>query len=246
MTDKYYQAQALPVAAVDSTARQTAPRFNKRVLRLADVTAAGAGWTEVSVEAGEIALYADDPVDVRLGDGSRIYEAITELRLVGAVRSLQVRLNGDWTGGGRLVLYQGVPYLGVSWQRESFRDRQSLRIRTPALAWALGVAAANESAAPSFNFTAYGQGNIPTEAFYLRQVSAKRTSGVIESIEYIETETGLTRVLWSYHQQEPVTNHLAVVLPEPVRLATQGYFSIRGSVEPGATTVELDIVYNRV
>jgi hypothetical protein len=223
------QGQALPGAA----------RFRKEIRRMIDLYAAAGRGTEVHIgRPCEVALFADQQIDVIVDNGTRTYPQVTALRLSGEIGSLWLRANYN-NQAGRVVLYVGEPALGVNFEREN------PALMGPAAsagvpAWGIGVTDLD------FLTVSITTGSDRTDAVYLKGFRLLRlTAGTIDRVEYVDSESGASMVLY-VDDNDPagaafVKNYAAM----PIRLPSAGSFHAIGSSEAvaGSLNYQVQLVY---
>lgn len=224
-----------PLGAVDKLRQSGTARFRKEVRRMIDLYAASGRGTEVHVGTGDVAIFADQQIDVIVDNGARTFPQVTALTLSGDVGSLWLRANYN-NQAGRVVCYVGE--LGGGFIRET------PKYMTPAAS--AGTPAWNNAVTDlTFLTVAITTGGDRTEAVYLKGFRLLRTTiGVIDRVEYVDSESGASMVLFA-DQNSPLGNEFTRVYQEPIRLASAGAFHALGSNEAVAGTLNyvVDLIY---
>lgn len=222
--------------SVDKLRQSGTARFRKEIKRMIDLYAAPPSrGTEVHVGSGDVAIFADQQIDVIVDNGIRTFPQVTALTLSGDIGSLWLRANYN-NQAGRVVCYVGE--LGAGFIRENpLYMTPAASAGTPA--WNNGVTDL------SFLTVAITTGSDRTEAVYLKGFRLLRTViGTIDRIEYVDSESGASMVLHA-DQNNPLGNQFTVSYPEPIRLASAGAFHCLGSNEAVAGTLNyvVDLIY---
>lgn len=240
MKSPFNRIQEIRPAYIESpnTLADQYPYHRKRVIRVFDLVTTGRG-SEINLDgAGEIAIFADSAIFATFGDyaeGSLVVGQ-SGLRLRGLFNKVYLR-PATGVSLGRVAIYTGRPDLG-SFDRENPYLKMPNLFQSLVLAWGAGGASSNALALAVPNLG--GSSGMPIEAYYIVEMSLKRTTGTVDSFDLFETETGgLTPIL---HIDNPVPGSLFVWKPPvPVRVAMSTNLFVNGSLDV-ASTVDVNIL----
>jgi hypothetical protein len=233
------------IGGLVSSNRAPGATVYKKVCRsLFSLSNAGRGTLFTFGGAQEIMLFADEAVEVTLGNSTAPLGSFETLHLYGEIGNIWVRKLQPWTPG-RLVLFFGQPYLGINFKREEPTLLNRWRQENPLpLVWAGGAGFRLDNATLLTAPTGTG---LNAESWYLWSFYAERDAGVIDYVELVENETGGNVRLERLDNSEPATGRLRFrAQARPIRLANGIDFRFVGSVEAGATGLSWAVVVSYV
>jgi hypothetical protein len=219
-----------PFGLVDTRQDPGGPGYKKLIIRIQTLSSVAPG-TQLNLGiAGEVKVFADAPLFLRLGQTPLESPMLTELTFLGRVENLFLRRNVSIPEVGRVVVYVGMPYLGVNWQREDPLKKGVWMLAQGSVVWNAGLI--------TFDYSAMVLSSA-NEANYLISVDALREGGgTIETLEFVENETGLSFVML-HERIEPPNDKMNFRPPHPYRIPASGFFRFTGSNEAVNTNVRV-------
>lgn len=195
----------------------------------------GTGGSEVVLEgAGEIAVYSDYPFEIAINDPSRYMTILTEAHFSGRINRIFLRMllvNSI----GRVVVYSSRPNLGRNFQRENPALMQPLVLPLSVVTW--GTSDTSDSITITIP-----DGVGLNEALYVYEIVAQRTIGSIETVQFLESETGVNLPVFRHRSENP-TENLVYIPSQPIRISSSGSFNFTGSTEiTGTANVSITAV----
>jgi hypothetical protein len=232
----------VPLQAPMEPSMGSGPYWQKKVIRTWDIQSAG--LTEIGLPiAGEVIVFFDEPMYVEFEDPTKIGtgKPVKQARYKGKITKFWVRAHLSGSGMGVVVVYYGWPDLGPYFQPDEPDHIQGKlqTILTGANNWGGGQASIS-SAAITIPYLA---GNVP-EAYYVYTLEWARQGGTVSTIRFIESVTGSSWPLFSHRLDVP-QDRGTLRLPIPCKLAMNGVWTVTGSTEAAATTIDF-YVYQTV
>lgn len=210
-----------PFGLVDTRQDPGGPGYKKLIIRIQALTLTAPGDQLNLGIAGEVKVFSDWPIFVRLGQTPHESPRLTEVSFLGRVEHLFLRKTST-ADVGRVVVYIGMPYLGVHWQREDPLKKSFWTLAPAAVVWPNGATTVDSAALNLSN---------DIEANYLISLHAFRASGgTIETLQFVENETGLSIPMLN-ERFEPA-DRINFRPPHPYRIPASGVFRFTGSNEP--------------
>lgn len=207
-----------------------AVRVSKSVYRLVDLDASNG--TEISLGgAGEMWLYSDQPINLKVGEAPTNISKVTQLHLSGYLT--KIRAYRPLFYVGRLVVYTGFPTLGRNFRREDYFNRSRYVTSGAGVNW---PASALYVDLPALTLPS----NMAKETLFLWAVGANRSNNkVITHAEYIESETGFSYPIW-FGMGKIFTpmNRFSFSKSHAVRLPSSGNIRIYGESDAAAQTLD--------
>jgi len=210
-----------PFGLVDTRQDPGGPGYKKLIIRIQTLSLVAPG-TQLNLGiAGEVKVFADWPIFVRLGQTPLESPRLTEVSFLGRVENLFLRKTST-ADVGRVVIFIGMPYLGVNWQREDPLKKSFWTLAPAAVVWNNGVTTIDSAA---LNLSS------DVEANYLISLHASRSlGGTIETLAFVENETGLSIPMLN-ERFEPPSDKVNFRPPHPYRIPASGVFRFTGSNE---------------
>jgi hypothetical protein len=211
--------------------------YEKLVYRMSGLASAAPGTRINCHGAGEIAVFADHPVNIQIGDSPKVYLNKTQFRLRGRVGWLNVTRAAAF-GVGRLVVFLGDPFLGVNFKREDPRYMISTPINPNFGNWAVAPTASITSSNTTLPFGGDGPMGV-SEAVYIKNIYIGRlVAGTIESVAIEETESGVAVRVFFDVVDNPTDQYIWHAGDFPFRIPSEFQVELSGSTEAVVSAVE--------